>query len=62
MRKRDEYLAGFLEKVSVGLLVAAVVRENTVAGRLVLVVVAFAAIVTGYYLTARGEGDKDDGP
>lgn len=51
MKKRNEYLAGFLEKVSVALLIAAVVRDNTPAERIAFGMVGLAALAFGYYLT-----------
>ena len=55
MRKRDEYLAGFFEKISVGLLVAAFVRDNTAGSRAVFVILAVVAIVIGYLMTLEDD-------
>ena len=55
MRKRDEYLAGFLEKASVGLFIAAFVRDNTVPERVAFGILALVALAIGYYLTREEE-------
>ena len=58
MRKRRQYLAGFLEKISVAFLIAAVVRDNTLVERVIFFLFAIAALATGYYLTDEEDGDE----
>ena len=55
MRKRGEYLAGFLEKASVGLFIAAFVRDNSMPERVAFGTLALAALAIGYYLTKDEE-------